>query len=152
MVRQWIWQRNHTSHKKFYFNEFVANFMRDVIGIVIFDLKGHGGHQRPKTPLRGQKMHEGVNLLKKVFNESCSVTSKTPYRIQSDFSYDLQVERYSMPPCPSHFRHAAASKVCMRLCSYTAAAAGSNILPIQSEGCYLSTVFPHIVSAETILF
>ena len=97
---------------------------------VIFDLQGHGGCWRPKTPLRGQKMHEGVNLLKKVFNESCSVTSKTPYRIQSDFSYDLQVERYSMPPCPSHFRHAVASKVCMRLCSYTAAAAGSNILPI----------------------
>ena len=45
-------------------------------------------------------MHEGVNLLKKVFNESCSVTSKTPYRIQSDFSYDLQVERYSMHPAP----------------------------------------------------
>ena len=93
-------------------------------------------------------MHEGVNLLKKVFNESCSVTSKTPYRIQSDFSYDLQVERYSMPPCPSHFRHAAASKVCMRLCSYTAAAAGSNILPIQSKGCYLSMYFINLLMIE----
>ncbi len=51
-------------------------------------------------------MHEGVNLLKTVCNESCSATSKTPYRIQSDLSYDLRVERYSMPPCPSHFRHA----------------------------------------------
>ena len=51
-------------------------------------------------------MHEGVNLLKKAFNESCSATSKTPYRIQSDLSYDLRVERYSMPPCPSYFRHA----------------------------------------------
>ena len=30
--------------QKFYFNEFVANVMRDVIGIVIFDLRGHGGH------------------------------------------------------------------------------------------------------------
>ena len=40
-------------------------------------------------------MHEGVNLLKKVVNESCSATSKTPYRIQSDLSYDLRVERYS---------------------------------------------------------
>ena len=38
-----IWPRNHTSHKKFYFNEFVANVMRDVIGIVIFDLRGRGG-------------------------------------------------------------------------------------------------------------
>ena len=44
MVYYSIWPRNHTSHKKFYFNEFVANVMRDVIGIVIFDLRGHGGH------------------------------------------------------------------------------------------------------------
>ena len=43
MVYYSIWPRNHTSHQKFYFNEFVANVMRDVIGIVIFDLKGHGG-------------------------------------------------------------------------------------------------------------
>ena len=38
-----IWPRNHTSHTKVYFNEFVANVLRDDIGIVIFDLKGHGG-------------------------------------------------------------------------------------------------------------
>ena len=38
-----IWPRNHTSHKIFYFNEFVANVLRDVIGIFIFDLRGHGG-------------------------------------------------------------------------------------------------------------
>ena len=30
-------------NKFFYFNEFVANVLRDVIGIVIFDLRGHGG-------------------------------------------------------------------------------------------------------------
>ena len=79
-------------------------------------------------------MHEGVNLLKKAFNESCSATSKTPYRIQSDLSYDLRVERYSMPPCPpappTSAMPTATSKVCMRLCSYTTAAAGSNIPPI----------------------
>ena len=45
MVRQQIWRRNHTSHKNFYFNEFVANVLRDVIGIVIFDL--HGDSYRP---------------------------------------------------------------------------------------------------------
>ena len=89
-----IWPKNHTSHKKFYFNEFVANVMPDVIGIVIFDLRGHGGHKRPKTPLRGQKWHEGVDLLKKVINENCSATSKTPWRLQSDLSYDLRQERY----------------------------------------------------------
>ena len=47
-----------------YFNEFVANVLRDNI--------------RPKTPLRGQKWHEGVDLLEKVFNITFSTTSKTP--------------------------------------------------------------------------
>jgi hypothetical protein len=28
--------------------------------------------------VRGQKWHEGVDLLKKVFNESFSTTTKTP--------------------------------------------------------------------------
>ena len=32
-----------TSNKIFYFNEFVANVLQDVIGIFIFDLRGHGG-------------------------------------------------------------------------------------------------------------
>ena len=50
-------------------------FLWDVIGIGIFDLRGHGGCQRPKTPLGGQKWHEGVDLLKKVFNQSFSTTS-----------------------------------------------------------------------------
>ena len=35
------------------------------MGMIIFDLRGHGGFQRPKTSLRGQKWHEGVDLLKK---------------------------------------------------------------------------------------
>ena len=38
MVKQTIWPSNHTSHTKLYFNEFVANVLRDNIGIVIFDL------------------------------------------------------------------------------------------------------------------
>jgi hypothetical protein len=32
----------------------------------------------PKTPLGGQKYHAGVDLLKRIFNESFSVPSKTP--------------------------------------------------------------------------
>ena len=44
-----------TSHTKVYFNEFIANVLRDNIGIVIFDLRGHGGCWRPKTPLGGQQ-------------------------------------------------------------------------------------------------
>ena len=63
------------SHTKVYFNEFVANVMHDNIGIVNFDLWGHGDCWRPKTPLGGQKWHEGVDLLKKVFNQSFSTTS-----------------------------------------------------------------------------
>ena len=46
--------------------------------MIFFDLRGHGGCQRPKTPLGGQKWHEVVDLLKKVFNKSFSTTSKTP--------------------------------------------------------------------------
>ena len=41
------------------------------MGIILFDLRPHGGSKRPKTPLRGQKRHEGFDLLKKVFNKSC---------------------------------------------------------------------------------
>jgi hypothetical protein len=44
--------------------------------------------------VRGQKRHEGVDLLEKVFNKSCSTTSKPPYRIQSDLSYNLRLESY----------------------------------------------------------
>ena len=79
MVQQSIWPRNQTSNKKFYFNEFVAYVLQYVIGIVIVDFRGHGGCQRPKTPLGGQNYHEGVNLLKKIFNESFSAPSKTPW-------------------------------------------------------------------------
>jgi hypothetical protein len=66
--------------------------LRDNIGIVIFELRGHGGCQRPKTPLGGQRLYEVVDLLKKVFNKSFSTTSKTPSRAQSDLSYDLRLE------------------------------------------------------------
>ena len=75
MFKQTIWPSNHTSHTKLYFNEFVANVLRDNIGIVIFDLWGHEGCWRPKTTLGGQKWHEGVDLLKKVFNKIFSTTS-----------------------------------------------------------------------------
>ena len=75
MLEQTIWPSNHTSNTKVYINEFVANVLHGNIGIVNFDLWGHGGWWRPKTPLGGQKWHEGVNLVKKVFNQSFSTTS-----------------------------------------------------------------------------
>ena len=31
-VQCWIWTSNHTSHTKVYFNEFIANVLRDDIG------------------------------------------------------------------------------------------------------------------------
>ena len=40
---------NHTSYRKFYFYEFFANVLRDNMGRIIFDLRGCGGCQRPKT-------------------------------------------------------------------------------------------------------
>ena len=40
----------------------------------IFDLRGHGGFKRPKTPLGAKKRHERVDLSKKVFNNSFSKT------------------------------------------------------------------------------
>ena len=67
---------NHTSHTNVYFNESVANVLRDNIGIVIFDLRGHRGCWRPKSSLRGQKWHEEVDSLKNLFNKSFSTTSK----------------------------------------------------------------------------
>ena len=43
-----------------------------------------------KNTFGGKKYHEGVDLLKKVLNESFSAPSKTPWRVQSDSSYDLR--------------------------------------------------------------
>ena len=60
MLISTIWQRNHTSHTKVYFNEFVANVLRDDIGIVI-----------------GQKRHEGVDALKKVSQQPQKPLSKS---------------------------------------------------------------------------
>jgi hypothetical protein len=77
-----------------YLHEFIANALPDNMGMVIFDLQPHEGCLRPKTPLGGQKFHEGVDLLKKGFNKSFSTTSKTPNRVQSDLSYNLRVNSY----------------------------------------------------------
>ena len=55
MLKQTIWSRNHASHKKVNFNEFVANVLRDDMGIIVFDLRGHGGCLMPKTPSEAKK-------------------------------------------------------------------------------------------------
>ena len=46
--------------------------------------------------------HEEVDLMKKMFNKSCSTSSKTPYRVQSDLSYNLRVESYDFWRQPGH--------------------------------------------------
>ena len=51
MLLQTIWLWNHISHTKVYFNEFVANALRD--NVIIFDLVGCGGWYRPKTSYLG---------------------------------------------------------------------------------------------------
>ena len=43
ILKQMIWPWNHTSHTKIFFIKFVANALRDKIGIVIFDLQPHKG-------------------------------------------------------------------------------------------------------------
>jgi hypothetical protein len=50
----------------------------------------------------GQKRHEGVDLLKKVFNISFSATSKTPWRVQSDLSYSLRVKSHDFEATDLH--------------------------------------------------
>ena len=64
--------------------------MLDNMGMVIFDLRPHEGCQRPKTPLGGQKWHEGVDLLKRLLKK----VSQQPKQIQSDVNYNLSVESY----------------------------------------------------------
>ena len=44
---------NHTSYRKIYFNEFVANVLNDNMDIIIFDNQGCGDCQRPKTSYLG---------------------------------------------------------------------------------------------------
>ena len=51
VLEQTIWRSNLKSHTKVYFNEIVANALRDNIGMIIFDLRGYGGCKRPKTYL-----------------------------------------------------------------------------------------------------
>ena len=41
-LEQTIWLSNHASHTKVYFNEFVANALRDDMGMIIFDHLGCG--------------------------------------------------------------------------------------------------------------
>ena len=51
VVKRWnrqFWLWNHTSHTKVYFIEYIANVLRDDMGMIIIDLWGCGDCYRPK--------------------------------------------------------------------------------------------------------
>ena len=48
------------------------------MGIIFFTSDLMKAVRGQKHPSEGQKRHEGVDLLKKVFNKSCSTASKKP--------------------------------------------------------------------------
>ena len=69
ILKQTIWPRNHTSHRKIYFYEFVANVLCDDIGILIFEI--HRGCQLPKTIQQPQTfaLSDGQNIELKCQSE-----------------------------------------------------------------------------------
>ena len=56
MVKQTIWQSNRASHTKLYFNEFVANVLRDNMGMIILTSK-------VVEAVRDQKHHISAHTL-----------------------------------------------------------------------------------------
>ena len=89
-MQQMIWLWNHTSYRKFNFNEFVANVLRDNMGMIIFDLWGCGGCYRPKTSYLGA--HFGTSTQ---FGSSLSNTSA--YRRFTKKSYKLWISASIQP-------------------------------------------------------
>ena len=49
VLKQTSSRQNHTSYRKFDFNEFVQNSLCCNMGMVVFDLRGYGDCQRPKA-------------------------------------------------------------------------------------------------------
>ena len=68
-------QPNHTSYRKFDFNEFVRNPLCCNMVMIIFDLQGYGGCQRPKTLYLGA--HFGSLI-------QCSVHPTVPVLLTKD--------------------------------------------------------------------
>ena len=86
MLEKTIWLWNHTSHTRVYFDEFVANALRDNMGMIIFDLRGCGGCWRPITSYLGT--HFGT-LTQRSVHPSASVML-TKYLPRNEISYDFQ--------------------------------------------------------------
>ena len=78
VVEQRIWLWNHISCTKVTsMNLLQMSCVITYAYVVVFDLRGHEGCRTPKRPIRGQKRHEGVDMLKKWLNKRFSATSKT---------------------------------------------------------------------------
>ena len=79
---------------KIYFTEFTQISIRINMGMIFFEVMEAVRGQKHLI-LRGQKYHEGVDLLKKVYNKSFSATSKNPQRVHSHSRHDLRQETRS---------------------------------------------------------
>ena len=77
---------NHTSYRKFYFYEFVANVLRDNMGRFIFYLRGCGGYLRPKHHL--SDAHFGTLTQCLVYPTAPVLLTKDS--IRNEISYDFQ--------------------------------------------------------------
>ena len=73
MLEQTIWQSNHASQTKLYFNEFVANVLRDNIGIVFLTsevMEAFRGQKHTSEAKKGMKeLIYGKKYLIKVFQQ-----------------------------------------------------------------------------------
>ena len=64
----------------------IKSYQYNMVIFFTFDLMKAARGQKKTS--EAKKKHEEVDLLKKVFNKSLSMTSKTPSRVQSDLSRD----------------------------------------------------------------
>ena len=88
---------NHTSYRKFYFHEFVSNASYDNMDIIIFELGGCGGCQRPKTPYLGAHFgtlsQSSVHPKVPVLLTKDSIRNEIIYDFQSPFSLHVSNSR-----------------------------------------------------------
>ena len=86
----------HPTHKL----EFVVNALRDSMGMIIFDLQGCGGCQRPKTSylgaLFGTLTQHSVHLKASVLLTKDSPRNEIRYDSQSPFSLLISNSRTSL--------------------------------------------------------
>ena len=79
-----------TGYRKYNFNEFVAYILRDNMCMIIFDLHGCGGYQRPKTSYLGEhfgtQTQGSVHPTVPVLLTKCLSRNEISYAFQPPFS------------------------------------------------------------------